>query len=208
MAATCSDPRCNLKALSLWQPWASLIVWDLKRIETRSWWTSHRGPLFIHAANRWEGDAARLCRLSRPFNWAMDRMGYARDEHDGRPPEMPFGAILGRVDVLDCIPTSAVEIIPESTELGYRLHDGQTVITSAEAAYGDFGPERYAWLLANPVRFDTPIRWSGRQQLFDVAVDGAGMPDPNGPPSRKTLPRVQLEAASLFHDPLPREDRR
>lgn len=41
-----------MKALTLWQPWATLIAIGAKSIETRSWGTSYRGPLAIHAANR------------------------------------------------------------------------------------------------------------------------------------------------------------
>jgi len=41
-----------MKALSLWQPWASAIALGSKRIETRGWATSYRGPLAIHAAKR------------------------------------------------------------------------------------------------------------------------------------------------------------
>jgi len=41
-----------VKALTLHQPWASLIAVGAKRIETRSWSTSYRGPLAIHAAAR------------------------------------------------------------------------------------------------------------------------------------------------------------
>ena len=41
-----------MKVLSLWQPWASLVAFGRKRIETRSWSTSYRGPLMIHAAKR------------------------------------------------------------------------------------------------------------------------------------------------------------
>lgn len=39
-----------MKALTLWQPWASLVALGVKTIETRSWSTSHRGPLAIHAS--------------------------------------------------------------------------------------------------------------------------------------------------------------
>src|SRR5258708_5270609 len=48
------DPRVDrvVKALTLWQPWASLIAVGAKTIETRSWSTSYRGPLAIHAAKR------------------------------------------------------------------------------------------------------------------------------------------------------------
>ena len=38
-----------MKALTLWQPWASLIAWGEKRYETRSYGISHRGTLAIHA---------------------------------------------------------------------------------------------------------------------------------------------------------------
>ena len=45
-----------MKALTLYQPWATLIAIGAKKIETRSWGTNYRGPLAIHAGkNReWE----------------------------------------------------------------------------------------------------------------------------------------------------------
>lgn len=39
-----------MKALTLWQPYASAIAVGLKKYETRSWKTSYRGPLVIHAS--------------------------------------------------------------------------------------------------------------------------------------------------------------
>ena len=41
-----------MRAISLWQPWASVVALGSKRIETRHWSTGHRGPLAIHAAKR------------------------------------------------------------------------------------------------------------------------------------------------------------
>lgn len=41
-----------MKAITLWQPWASLIACGAKTIETRSWGTPYRGPLAIHASKR------------------------------------------------------------------------------------------------------------------------------------------------------------
>jgi hypothetical protein len=38
-----------VKALSIRQPWAWLIVTGYKDIENRSWRTNYRGPLLIHA---------------------------------------------------------------------------------------------------------------------------------------------------------------
>ena len=45
-----------MKALSLWQPWASLIAAGVKKVETRHWPTAYRGPIAIHAAKRLESD--------------------------------------------------------------------------------------------------------------------------------------------------------
>ena len=41
-----------MRALSLRQPWASLIADGHKTIETRTWRTRYRGPLAIHASAR------------------------------------------------------------------------------------------------------------------------------------------------------------
>jgi len=46
-----------MKALSLWQPWASLIYDGRKTIETRHWELLHRGPLAIHAAMKVDREA-------------------------------------------------------------------------------------------------------------------------------------------------------
>lgn len=43
-----------MKALTLWQPWATGIAIGAKTIETRSWSTKHRGLLAIHASTRTE----------------------------------------------------------------------------------------------------------------------------------------------------------
>lgn len=38
-----------MKALTIRQPWASLLAHGIKRYESRTWATSYRGPLLIHA---------------------------------------------------------------------------------------------------------------------------------------------------------------
>ena len=40
----------SLTCLTMHQPWASLLVYGIKRIEGRAWSTQHRGSLWIHAA--------------------------------------------------------------------------------------------------------------------------------------------------------------
>lgn len=49
-----------MRAITLTQPWSSLVARGQKKIETRSWQTSYRGPLAIHAAKGFPGYAKRL----------------------------------------------------------------------------------------------------------------------------------------------------
>jgi len=72
-----------MKAWSLWQPWASLVYDERKKIETRHWELFHRGPLAIHAAKRVDFDACR-------------EFGYD-------PLTIPRGAMLCIVDAYDCL---------------------------------------------------------------------------------------------------------
>ena len=39
-----------MKALTIWEPYASAIAKGLKKFETRSWATKHRGALIIHSS--------------------------------------------------------------------------------------------------------------------------------------------------------------
>ena len=72
-----------MKALSLWQPWASLIYDGRKTIETRQWEMLYRGPLAIHAAKR------------------VDREACLEFGYD--PDTIPRGAILCIVSVQGCV---------------------------------------------------------------------------------------------------------
>ncbi len=48
-----SGPRSSpLTVLSMHQPWASLLVYGLKRIEGRGWPTEHTGQLWIHSTSK------------------------------------------------------------------------------------------------------------------------------------------------------------
>lgn len=108
-----------MKALSLTQPWATLVVTGAKQVETRSWSTRYRGPLYIHAAKGFP-------------KYAKD---FAR-EHYGNPAVLPYivhGAIIGRVYLLDVRPTE------------YML----SRISQKERLYGDYASGRFAWILTN-----------------------------------------------------------
>lgn len=113
-----------MKALSLTQPWATLVATGQKTIETRSWSTRYRGPLLIHAAKGFPAYAKEFSQ-----------------ELYGNPAVLPYitrGAIIGKVYLLDVRPTEEVV----------------TRISVQERRYGDYSQGRYAWILTNPEQLE------------------------------------------------------
>ncbi len=88
-----------MKALTLTQPWATLVAIGAKCIETRSWRTSYRGPLAIHAAKGFPKAAWNLC-LGQPFKSALwpdyDEPGVRKSLIDALP-RNPTGKLLKAV---------------------------------------------------------------------------------------------------------------
>lgn len=129
-----------MKAISLWQPWASAIALGCKRIETRHWAPRYRGPIAIHAAKRWGPD-------ERDF--AAEFAG----AFDIRLRTPPLGAIVATARLTGC---RRVEDI---------LADG---ISEMEQALGNYAGGRYGWMLTDIVPLIAPIPFSGHQGLFDI----------------------------------------
>lgn len=129
-----------MKALTLTQPWATLVISGAKRIETRSWPTAYRGRIAIHAAKgmpRWAREACYEIYFAR----ALD------DRHWD---ELPRGCVIGTVDIIDCRPTESFD----------------DVIMPAEREMGDFAPGRFGWVLANPIPI-TPVPAGGALGLWE-----------------------------------------
>lgn len=66
-----------MKALSVRQPWAWAIVMGFKPIENRTWRTSHRGPLLIHASQQLDKKGVEFirCQIGIPLPDAFDLGG-------------------------------------------------------------------------------------------------------------------------------------
>jgi len=142
--------------ISLSPPYATLIAIGAKRIETRGWSTSLRGPLAIHqtAAPGPKGttEAALWDRcLSEPFRAALLAAGY------GNPARLPRGKIVAVVEPRLVI---RVEILES-----YGDHDLFT-LTDQERAFGDYAPGRYAWLLSNVCALAEPLPARGMPGLW------------------------------------------
>lgn len=140
-----------MKCISLWQPWASLVVSGAKRIETRGWYSGYRGPLMIHAAKQ----KSELYFAEFPnFAAALGPVANA----------IPLGCLLGVVDMVDCRKAESFTEEELTTE-----HNGVT--GWCENQFGNFAEGRYGWVFDNPRAFEYPIIYKGQQGFFDVPDD-------------------------------------
>jgi hypothetical protein len=128
-----------MRALTVRQPQAAALLSRPGPIRHPGWQTDHRGPLLIHAARRCAGDLA-----------------------PGAPGCPTYGALLGVVELLDCVATG---------------HAG-----------GDPDEAGYVWVLSKPRAFRRPIPHAGgRPGLFDVAdaVIATALAAPSRPRKRR-----------------------
>ena len=135
-----------MTALSLLQPWASLVVMGHKRIETRAWSTQYRGPLLIHASKGKVGREVALAALIRQ---------YIPDFY-----ALPFGAIIGQV--------SLVEIV----RFGQEDESDAALpgLTLEERAFGDYRSGRRGWILEDAVEFEEPVPAKGSLGLWEASI--------------------------------------
>lgn len=152
-----------MKALSLWQPWATLMAIGAKKIETRSWNMRYRGPLAICATQKWNSDVVENLNLASKTPELVDDWWHIVDAliNAGYQTlaELPLGSVLCVVDVVDCIPTPI--LVP-------RYYDGPPMITPKEKAFGDYSQARYGIITENLRRLKEPIPIKGKQGIFDI----------------------------------------
>ena len=137
-----------MKALSLWQPWASMLFLKdsagefLKWAETRSWGTNYRGKLVIHAAKRpvdhWE------------IVGILDDLETAGADYR----KLPLGAALGIVEVTNC-QSMTPELITLQSERERRAGNWER---GRVAIY--FGKDR--------ILFPEPILMRGSQGFWET----------------------------------------
>lgn len=158
-----------MKAISLWEPWATLVVTGEKRIETRGWETSHRGLIAIHAAKRSPTAAMRMA-LEEPYLTALGRHGVHPGHH--RQPELAFalGAIVGTVELVNCVATHSKAFGPNRDPLLRSAYGDELTpeLAEQELAFGDYGEGRFAWVLRRPHRLHRPVPVKGKQRLWTL----------------------------------------
>src|SRR5262245_40552891 len=141
-----------MKALTLTQPWATLVAIGAKRIETRSWNTNYRGPLAIHAA---KGPDKTGVVVTIPFWSTLKGAGI-------NPLELPHGFVVATCELVHVFPMTELLGFPFQDDattkkmFEIRIEHSPTInclgrewpLNYYERAFGDYAPDRYAWLLA------------------------------------------------------------
>ena len=161
----------SMKALTITQPWASLIATGEKVIETRSWRTGHRGQIAIHAAKGFPVWARETC-ADEPFLSALRRHGLI--EHYGTKRTttelfLPTAAIVAVADLAWIILTGDKLNHQHKAPFTVRGPVGQSYeMTAQEYEFGNFEPGRYGWVLKNVQRLDEPIACKGALGLWTL----------------------------------------
>jgi len=148
-----------MKAISLWQPWATLWVLQIKKFETRSWpfpvW--YTGQVAIHAAQK----KMRFFSDYLP-DWQVEGINQALCIGGLIYEELPYGAFIG---ICDGIKSKRIDRHPE---------------TDLELELGDWSHGRHYWVPTNMRALPDPIPYPGRQKVFNVEdhIIFGGQPKP------------------------------
>lgn len=131
------------KALSLHQPWASLIAAKAKWYETRSWRTHYRGTIAIHASGTFPAIARQ---------WGRSQV--VQDCLGGR--ELDVGCVVAIADLTDC------KLIGQGTARS---------LSPQEVQFGNYTPGRWMWKLENIRELQLTVYCKGRQGLWNIMAD-------------------------------------
>lgn len=129
-----------MKVLSLTEPCATLIKEKKKKVETRSWKTSYRGELYIHAS---------LTKI--PKSWKEDKEFMKLVENI----PLNFGNIICKCNLVDCIYMTK-EYVEEMKSKNYQ-----------EYICGEYKEGRYAWILENIQPLKQPIKVKGHLSIWN-----------------------------------------
>jgi activating signal cointegrator 1 len=135
------------RAITLTQPWATLMAIGAKKFETRSRSTNYRGWVAIHAAKGFP-DECRALLNGDFFADALDEAGIDRDR-------LPLGEVLAVVNLTDCRRTERLSIFGEP----------QILLSEQEEAFGNYAPGRFAYITEGVRRLRLPLAMRGFQSI-------------------------------------------
>lgn len=140
-----------MKAITLIQPWATLIALGEKQFETRGWSTDHRGQLAIHAGKKIDFEACEFPGIKATLA-----------KHGIRDPrDLPTGSVIAICSIFDCVKMA------ESRDIRFNASVPGYKLTPKEYAFGEYAPGRFAWILASLKKLNQPIPVKGAQRLWE-----------------------------------------
>jgi hypothetical protein len=128
-----------MKVLSLTEPYATLIKNGIKTIETRSWKTTYRGRLYIHASST---------KIPKAYRENQALMSLVNNK------ELSYGNIICSCDLVDCVEMTD-EFIDEIKK------------NNNEYVTGIYAKGRYAWILKNIEVLNNPINVKGHLGIWN-----------------------------------------
>ncbi|QWU17371.1 ASCH domain-containing protein [Paenibacillus sophorae] len=148
-----------MKAITIKQPWATLIALGEKRFETRSWATKHRGPLAIHAGKQVDKEVCEQVEIRA----ALARHGFTADN-------LPTGVVVAIAQLAGCY--TIYDTIDNGTHIvrcpnGKYDFDKVEFIRKPESDFGYYSEGRYAWELADVQPLPEPFPAKGQQGLWN-----------------------------------------
>lgn len=147
-----------MKALSLWQPWATAMAIGIKQNETRGRLTHYRGDLVICSALR-KADIYSTDAMLEVWKCRDKVPGYHSNLGD-LVINLPYGKALCMVEVYDCVPTERFQTTPDRIE-----------ITRPEFLLGNYDFGRFAWRTRNLRALKDPVPVKGRQGFWNLPED-------------------------------------
>jgi len=158
-----------MKALTIYQPYASLVAVRAKRFDTHTWYTSYRGPIAIHAAKKRVEDVLdeMFPDYITPFEVAFVSTIRVILGQEG---DLPHGAIIAKAQLVGCYKISHIqETAGTPIEVGYWKQGGMVWcdISEQEQLFGNWSAGNYAWELQNVIPLDEPIPCRGYQRIWN-----------------------------------------
>ena len=129
-----------MKVLSIKEPFASLICYGIKKIETRSWKTNYRGEIYIHAS-------LAKCKIDNDKKEKINLLLKNKD--------LNYGMIICKAKLIDCI------YIDDDFVNKIKLNENEYLC-------GDYSIGRYAWVLADIEVLDEKIPVKGHLGIWNL----------------------------------------
>jgi hypothetical protein len=149
------------KALSLTQPFATLIALGYKKIETRGGRVNYTGPLLIHASATRNSWAKAACEQP-VIKEILAKHGLTYDT-------LPRGVILCSCELLP-VARMVLEPSPPPKKKPKKPRPELVIaqVSSLEQALGGWAPGRFAWPLADVQLLQQPVRAKGSLGMWDA----------------------------------------